>query len=111
MSNPEDIDSTYERLDKAFPAPEADEVAGSVLEPPEPVTSKQLKVRPLQWSPVVILILLAGIISFSVRSILATSRKLDNGDTSRTKRAKRGMKRGRRRSAKGGGVEIRRQRA
>lgn len=61
MSNAEDIDSTYERLDEAFPAPEADEVAGPIVEPSEYVTSKHLKVRPLQWSPVVILILLAGI--------------------------------------------------
>ncbi|KAK3443770.1 uncharacterized protein LOC104433970 [Eucalyptus grandis] len=45
MSDAEDIDSTYERLDEAFPAPEAEEeVAGPVSEPPqEYVTSKQLE--------------------------------------------------------------------
>ncbi|KAI3411463.1 uncharacterized protein J3R85_017983 [Psidium guajava] len=43
MSNAEDIDSTYERLDEAFPAPEADEVAGPIVEPSEYVTSKHLK--------------------------------------------------------------------
>lgn len=41
MSNTEDIV-------EAFPTPEADEVAGPVSEPPEYVTSKQLKVRTLQ---------------------------------------------------------------
>ncbi|KAI6685328.1 hypothetical protein NL676_031241 [Syzygium grande] len=43
MSNAEDIDSTDERLDQAFPAPDADGVAGPVSEPPELVTSMQLK--------------------------------------------------------------------
>ncbi|KAF8039587.1 hypothetical protein BT93_B1948 [Corymbia citriodora subsp. variegata] len=51
MSNAEDIDSTYERLDEAFPVPEADELAAPISEPPRYVTSKQLKVRPLQWIP------------------------------------------------------------
>ncbi|KAI6693553.1 hypothetical protein NL676_021263 [Syzygium grande] len=61
MSNAEDIV-------EVFPTLEADQVAGLVSLPLEYVTSKQLKVRTLQWSPIAILIFLCFFLFGSINS-------------------------------------------